>query len=69
MRCTAKCYTAGNRRGNRAKLHLQVAQRLEELFEQRPYEVATELAHHFEKGGDARRARRYLQLKENLMSA
>ena len=55
--------------GNRAKLHLQVAERLEELFEHRPCEVATELAHHFEKGGDARRARRYLQLKENLMSA
>jgi predicted ATPase len=55
--------------GNRAKLHLQVAERLEELFEHRHCEVATELAHHFGKGGDARRARRYLQLKENLMSA
>jgi len=55
--------------GNRAKLHLQAAERLEELFEHRPCEVATELAHHFEKGGDARRARKYLQLKENLKSA
>ena len=48
--------------GRRAKLHLHVAERLEALYRQRPAEVAPELAHHFEKGGDCLRARKYLQL-------
>jgi len=43
----------------RAKLHLLVAERLEILYAQRPSEAATELAHHFERGGDRLRALKY----------
>jgi predicted ATPase len=48
--------------GRRAKLHLQVAQRLEALYAQRHAEAAAELSHHFEQGGDPLRAIQYLQL-------
>jgi predicted ATPase len=45
----------------RAKLHLHVAERLEALYALRPSEAASELAQHFEKGGDWLRAIKYLQ--------
>jgi DNA-binding winged helix-turn-helix (wHTH) protein len=48
--------------GRRAKLHLQVAERLETLYAQRLTEAAPELAHHFERGGDWQRATKYQQL-------
>jgi predicted ATPase len=48
--------------GRRAKLHLQIAERLETLFEQRLSEVARELAYHFERGGDPLRASQYWQV-------
>ena len=48
--------------GRRAKLHLEVAERIETLYTQRVSEAAAELAHHFEKGGDPLRASRYRQL-------
>ena len=48
--------------GRRAKLHLRVGERLEQLFTQHESEVATELAGHFEQGGDWHRAIRYLRL-------
>jgi DNA-binding winged helix-turn-helix (wHTH) protein len=46
----------------RTRVHLDVGERLEELCTQRLSEAATELAHHFEKGGDWLRAVRYLTL-------
>jgi tetratricopeptide (TPR) repeat protein len=48
--------------GYRAKLHLRVGERLEELFSQHENEVVTEMAEHFEHGGDWPRAIKYLQL-------
>ena len=48
--------------GRRAKLHLQIGERLEALCAARPGEAAAELAHHFEEGGDAERAAKYRQL-------
>jgi len=47
--------------GRRAKLHLQVAERLETLYAQRLSEAAAELAHHFEQGEDPLRAAKYQQ--------
>jgi len=46
----------------RAELHLRIGRRLEELFATRPNEGATELAYHFEYGGDRMRAAKYRQL-------
>jgi DNA-binding winged helix-turn-helix (wHTH) protein/tetratricopeptide (TPR) repeat protein len=48
--------------GRRAKLHLRVGERLEELFSKHESEVAAELAGHFEQGGDWQRAIKYLRL-------
>jgi len=48
--------------GRRAKLHLQVAERLEALYAERLSEAAAELAHHFEQGGDRLRAAGYRRL-------
>jgi predicted ATPase len=48
--------------GRRAKLHLRVGERLEELFTKHESEVAAELAGHFEQGGDWQRAIQYLRL-------
>jgi predicted ATPase/DNA-binding winged helix-turn-helix (wHTH) protein len=48
--------------GRRAKVHLQVGTRLEELYARQPAEVAPAMAHHFEQGGDWPRAIKYLQL-------
>ena len=48
--------------GRRAKIHLDVGERLEALYAQRPGEAARELAQHFELGGDWLRAIKYLQL-------
>lgn len=45
--------------GRRAKLHLQVAERLETLYAERLSEIAAELAHHFEEGGDPLLATKY----------
>jgi len=46
----------------RAKLHLQVGERIESLYAGWLSEAAAELAHHFEQGGDALRALKYRQL-------
>jgi DNA-binding winged helix-turn-helix (wHTH) protein/tetratricopeptide (TPR) repeat protein len=48
--------------GRRAKLHLRIGERLEELFAKHESEVAAELAGHFEQGGDWQRAIKYLRL-------
>jgi DNA-binding winged helix-turn-helix (wHTH) protein len=48
--------------GRRAKLHLRVGQRLEDLYHGREIEIAAELAHHFEQSYDWVRAVKYLQL-------
>jgi predicted ATPase/DNA-binding winged helix-turn-helix (wHTH) protein len=48
--------------GRRAKIHLQVGERLEARYTPRLGEAAPELAQHFEQGGDRLRAIRYLQL-------
>jgi tetratricopeptide (TPR) repeat protein len=48
--------------GRRAKLHLRVGERLEELFTKHESEAAAELAGHFEQGGDWQRAVKYLRL-------
>ncbi|MGA8596216.1 MAG: AAA family ATPase [Bryobacteraceae bacterium] len=48
--------------GGRANLHQQIGERLEELFSERPSDVAAELAHHFEQSRDWSRAVRYLRL-------
>ena len=46
----------------RVKIHLHVGERLEALYAQRAGEAASELAQHFELGGDWLRAIKYLQL-------
>ena len=46
----------------RANLHRRVGEHLETLFAARPYEVAIELAHHFEQASDPLRAIKYRQL-------
>ena len=46
----------------RAKLHLQVGERIESLYAGWLSKAAAELAHHFEQGGDALRALKYRQL-------
>src|SRR5208283_2031848 len=48
--------------GRRAKLHLRIGERLEQLFTRHESEVAAELAGHFEQGGDWQRAIKYLRL-------
>ncbi|HVP00239.1 MAG TPA: AAA family ATPase [Bryobacteraceae bacterium] len=48
--------------GRRARLHLRVGDRLEELFHNHESEVAAELAEHFEQAGDSPRAVKYLQM-------
>ena len=48
--------------GRRAKLHLRIGERLEQLFTRHESEVAAELAGHFEQGGDWQRAIKYLWL-------
>jgi predicted ATPase len=48
--------------GRRAKIHLNVGERLEALYAQRPAEAARVLAEHFEQGGDWLRAIKYLQV-------
>jgi len=48
--------------GRRAKLHVRVGTRLEELFAGQESERAAELAGHFEQGGDWPRAVKYLRL-------
>jgi DNA-binding winged helix-turn-helix (wHTH) protein/tetratricopeptide (TPR) repeat protein len=48
--------------GRRAKLHLRIGERLEELLAKHESEVAAELAGHFEQGGDWQRAIKYLRL-------
>jgi DNA-binding winged helix-turn-helix (wHTH) protein/tetratricopeptide (TPR) repeat protein len=49
--------------GRRAKLHLDIAGRLEWLYAERLSEAAPELAHHFEQGGDWPRAIQYLRVE------
>jgi DNA-binding winged helix-turn-helix (wHTH) protein len=46
----------------RKTLHRRVGERLEMLYSGHPYEVAAELAHHFEKSSDWPRTIKYLQL-------
>ncbi len=48
--------------GHRRQLHEQIAGRLERAFAGRPREAAAELAMHFERARDARRAVRYHRL-------
>jgi DNA-binding winged helix-turn-helix (wHTH) protein len=48
--------------GRRAKLHLRIGERLEQLFSQHENAVAAELAEHFEEASDWRRAVKYLRL-------
>jgi len=48
--------------GRRAKLHLRIGERLEELFSKHESEAAAELAGHFELGGNWQRAIKYLWL-------
>ena len=48
--------------GRRARLHLRVGMRLEQLFAGHESEMAAELAGHFEQGGDWQRAIKYLRL-------
>jgi hypothetical protein len=52
--------------GRRARLHRRVGARLEQAYGARAHEVAAELALHFQRGRDARRAVQYLgQAAEN----
>jgi DNA-binding winged helix-turn-helix (wHTH) protein/predicted ATPase len=46
---------------NRSKLHRAIGQRGEELYGKRAREIAAELATHFERGRDYKRAAKYLQ--------
>ena len=46
----------------RAKLHLQVGERIESRYAGWLSEAASELARHLEQGGGALRATKYLQL-------
>ena len=55
--------------GQRAEPHLRIGRRLEELFATRPNEGATELAYHFEYGGDRMQAARYRQLAVGTLSS
>jgi len=48
-------------RGRRAKLHLRVGERLEQLYAKHENEVAAELAEHFEEASDWKRAVKYLR--------
>jgi predicted ATPase len=45
----------------RVELHRRIGERGEEVFGERAREIAAELAVHFERGGDYRRASKYLQ--------
>ena len=45
----------------RVELHRRIGERGEEVFGERAREIAVELAMHFERGGDYKRASRYLQ--------
>jgi predicted ATPase/DNA-binding winged helix-turn-helix (wHTH) protein len=45
----------------RIQLHRQIGERGEELYDERAREIATELAMHFERGRDYKRAAKYLQ--------
>jgi len=45
----------------RVELHRRIGERGEEVFGERAREIAAELAMHFERGGDYRRASKYLQ--------
>jgi predicted ATPase len=45
----------------RVELHRRIGARGEEVFGERAREIAAELAMHFERGGDYRRAAKYLQ--------
>lgn len=47
--------------GRRAKLHLRIGERLEELYSKHESEVASELAEHFEEASDWPRAVNYLR--------
>jgi DNA-binding winged helix-turn-helix (wHTH) protein len=49
--------------GRRAKLHLHIGERLEELFSKHETELAAELAEHFVEAGDWERAVKYLRLR------
>jgi predicted ATPase len=55
--------------GQRAELHFRIGLRLEELYASRLNEVATELAYHFEHGGDRMRAAKYRQLAAGTLSS
>jgi len=46
---------------NRSRLHLRIGERVEELPGERAREIAAELAMHFERGRDYKRAAKYLQ--------
>src|SRR5437867_2865724 len=46
---------------NRSKLHQRIGERVEELPGERAREIAAELAMHFERGRDYKRAAKYLQ--------
>jgi DNA-binding winged helix-turn-helix (wHTH) protein len=48
--------------GRRARLHARIGERLQSLYGDALGEIASELAHHFEKGLDWARAVNYLQL-------
>jgi predicted ATPase len=45
----------------RVELHRRIGERGEEVFGERAREIAVELAMHFERGGDYKRASKYLQ--------
>jgi len=46
----------------RVELHRRIGERGEEIFGERAREIAAELAMHFERGGEVRRASKYLQI-------
>ena len=52
--------------GSRARLHLRLGERLEELYAHHENQVAAELAEHFEEASDRPRAIRYLRLAADL---
>jgi predicted ATPase len=49
-------------KGQRRKVHLRIAQLLQELYAEKASAHATELAHHFEHGGDPEAAVRYYSI-------
>ncbi len=59
--CIKKCCTSSISATRRSRLHRQIGEREEQAYGDRAREIAAELAVHFERGRDTKRAIQYLQ--------